>query len=64
MLPHLGDASKLPDDVIENTEVNLYIAIDRAVERAGRTVARLLARQRDNGRSSAKQDMKMITESE
>jgi len=49
---------KLSDVVIEDTEVNLYVAIDRAVERAGRTVGRRLARQRDCERSSAKQEMK------
>jgi ribosomal subunit interface protein len=32
---------------IEDTEADLYIAIDRAAERAGRTLDRRLARQRD-----------------
>lgn len=32
--------------VIEDTEDDLYVAIDRAAERAGRTLARRLARQR------------------
>jgi len=53
---------KLSDVAIEDTEVDLYIVIDRAVQHAGRTVGRRLARQRDNERFSAKQDMKMITE--
>src|SRR3972149_11445222 len=35
-----------PAVVIEDTEADLYIAIDRAAERAGRTLARRLARQR------------------
>ena len=35
----------LPDVVIEDIEVDLYVAIDRAVNRAGRTVARKLDRQ-------------------
>jgi len=33
--------------VIEDTETDLYVAIDRAAERAGRTLARRLARQRE-----------------
>ena len=35
----------LPRLVIEDTEADLYVAIDRAAERAGRTVQRRLARQ-------------------
>lgn len=35
-----------PEVVIEDTESDLYIAIDRASERAGRTLARRLGRQR------------------
>ncbi len=35
----------LPDVVIEDTEADLYIAIDRAADRAGRTVVRTLSRQ-------------------
>jgi ribosomal subunit interface protein len=34
----------LEDVVIEDTETNLYLAISRAADRAGRTVARKLAR--------------------
>jgi len=33
--------------VIEDTEADLYVAIDRAAERAGRTLERRLARQRE-----------------
>lgn len=33
----------LPEVVIEDTETDLYLAIDRAAERAGRTLARRLA---------------------
>ena len=36
-----------PEMVIEDTEVDLYMAIDRAAERAGRTLARRLDRQRE-----------------
>ena len=43
--------SHLPDVVIEDTEADLYDAIDRAAERAGRTVGRRLTRQRDKRRT-------------
>lgn len=36
-----------PAVVIEDIEADLYVAIDRAAERAGRTLARRLARQRE-----------------
>jgi ribosomal subunit interface protein len=36
---------RLRDVVIEDTETDLYIAIDRAIDRAGRTVNRRLKRQ-------------------
>jgi len=52
----------LPDVVVEDTEVNLYAAIDRAADRAGRTVGRRLVRQRDRGRSSGLHDTVSITE--
>jgi len=35
----------LPDVVIEDIETDLYVAIDRAVDRAGRTVVRKIDRQ-------------------
>jgi ribosome-associated translation inhibitor RaiA len=35
----------LPDVVIEDTEADLYIAINRATDRAGRTVVRKVGRQ-------------------
>lgn len=35
----------LPDVVIEDTETDLYVAIDRATDRAGRTVVRKIDRQ-------------------
>ncbi|MEJ2180804.1 MAG: HPF/RaiA family ribosome-associated protein [Gammaproteobacteria bacterium] len=38
---------QLTDVIVEDTESNLYAAIDRAADRASRTVARKLARQRD-----------------
>ncbi len=36
-----------PAVVIEDIEADLYVAIDRAAERAGRTLTRRMARQRD-----------------
>ena len=36
-----------PEVVIEDTEADLYVAIARAADRAGRTVARRLGRSRD-----------------
>lgn len=36
----------LPEVVIEDTQADLYMAIDRAADRAGRTIARHLARSR------------------
>jgi ribosome hibernation promoting factor len=35
----------LPDIVIEDTQADLYVAINRAVERAGRTLVRKIERQ-------------------
>jgi len=52
----------LPDVVIEDTEADLYVAIDRATDRAGRTVGRRLARQRDRGRASGLYDTLSINE--
>jgi len=46
----------LPDVVIEDTETDMYAAIDRAIDRAGRTVGRRLARQRDKRRVPVPQD--------
>ena len=37
---------QLPAVVIEDTEADLYVAIDRAVERASRTLTRRMERQR------------------
>ncbi len=36
----------LPDVVVEDTEADLYVAIARATDRAGRTVVRKIGRQR------------------
>ena len=47
-LPHHGPV------VVEDTESDLYAAIDRAVERAGETLRRRLARQRVRLRSSGR----------
>ena len=37
----------LPEVVIEDTEADLYVAVDRAADRAGRALLRCLARQRE-----------------
>jgi ribosome hibernation promoting factor len=55
---------QLTDVVVEDTEVDMYTAIDRATDRAGRTVGRRLTRQRDNSRSPGKHNMKTITDTE
>ncbi|HID48580.1 MAG TPA: HPF/RaiA family ribosome-associated protein [Chromatiales bacterium] len=52
----------LPDVVIKDTEADLYMAIDRAADRAGRTVSRRLARQRTRGRASSLYDQIAIPE--
>ena len=56
VLPHL------PDVIIEDTEEDMYIAIDRAADRAGRTVGRRLARHRDRDRSSGQRQTASLTE--
>ncbi len=43
--------SHMPDVVIRDTETNLYVAIDRAFARAGRSVARQLSRQMSRQRT-------------
>ncbi len=40
------------DVVIEDTEADLYVAIDRAADRAGRTLARRVERQREHRHES------------
>ena len=52
----------LPDVVVEDTEADLYIAINRATDRAGRTVERRIARQRDTARASGLHNTVAITE--
>lgn len=42
----------LRDVIIEDTEADMYAAIDRAADRAGRTVGRRLSRQRNRFRTS------------
>lgn len=43
----------LDDVVVEDVESDLYVAIARAANRAGRTVRRRLTRRRDKARTSA-----------
>ena len=45
--------SGLPDVVIEDTELDLYVAIDRATDRAGRAVIRKIERQATRLRRSS-----------
>jgi len=52
----------LPDVVVEDVETDLYVAIGRAVHRAGRTIKRRLARQRDNARTSGPPDTVSVAE--
>jgi putative sigma-54 modulation protein len=52
----------LPDVVIKDTGADLYEAIDRAADRAGRTTVRRLTRQRIKSRSSGLRDMEAITD--
>jgi len=42
----------LPDVVVEDTEADLYFAIDRAADRAGRSVMRKLGRKQSQHRHS------------
>jgi putative sigma-54 modulation protein len=44
----------VPDVVIIDTEADLYVAIDRAIDRTERSVARLLERQREHRYSASK----------
>jgi putative sigma-54 modulation protein len=53
---------KLPDVVVEDTEANLYTAIDRAADRAGRTVGRRLVRKRIRGRTTCLHHMEFTSE--
>jgi ribosome hibernation promoting factor len=53
---------QLADVVIEDTELDMYVAIDRASDRAGRTVGRKLARQRDNSRTAGLHDPALLAE--
>jgi len=42
------------DVVVEDTQADLYVAIDRTVDRAGRTLVRRLARQRRHRHGSSR----------
>lgn len=50
---------QLSDVIIEDTETDLYTAIDRAAERSGRTIGRRLERQRSRIRSFHKYNAKL-----
>jgi len=51
---------QLPDVVVEDIETDLYVAIDRAADRAGRTVARRLSRSWVRERSSGLVDKPLL----
>lgn len=48
---------QLEDIVIDDTETNLYVAINRAADRAGRTAGRRLARHRNIKRTCFKSEV-------
>jgi len=50
--------------VIEHTESDLYVAIDRASDRARRTLTRRLARQRDKDRVVSLNDRRLAGDSD
>jgi putative sigma-54 modulation protein len=52
-LPHGLPLAGLAEVLIDDTESDLYVAIDRAADRAGRTLARRLARQREHRHDSS-----------
>ena len=52
----------LPDVVVEDVEPDLYVAISRAVHRAGRTIRRRLVRRRDRTRMSGQAGTMPVTE--
>ena len=54
--------SGMNDVVVEDIEANLYIAIDRASNRAARTVKRQLTRRRDRARRGGLYEMDSIDE--
>lgn len=45
------------DVVIEDTETDMYNAINRAIDRAGRTVSRRVGRQREMNRARISQEL-------
>ncbi len=51
---------QLSDVVIEDTEVDIVTAIDRATDRAGRTVGRRLTRQRDKARTNDRHELQSL----
>lgn len=52
----------LPDVVVEDVESDLYVAIGRATNHAGRTIRRRLARRRDRARASNPHETESIAE--
>lgn len=56
--------SGLPDVVIEDVETDMYVAIDRATDRAGRTLLRKIDRQKSLQRHQRTQTSESIHASE
>ncbi len=52
------------DLVIEDTETDMYVAIDRAANRASRTLGRKLTRQRDRSRACNRPDLATLAEAQ
>ncbi len=52
----------LPDVVVEDTETDLYIAIDRAADRAGRSLVRKIGRQKTRLRQGHRPDQVHLKE--
>ena len=52
----------LPDVVVEDVESDLYVAISRAVHRAGRTIKRRLERRRNKAHTSSQASTVSIAE--
>ena len=50
------------DVLIEDTETDMYVAIDRAADRASRTLGRRLTRQRDRNRAYSRSSLTTLDE--
>jgi len=55
---------QLSDVVIEDTETDMYVAIDRAADRASRTLGRKLTRLRDKNRHYKRAELPALDEAQ